>query len=250
MDAFDIEKSPPILNNSSVAKYPGYSAVETDEETGEFTSLVIEDPIPPHDPMLPHAKPMLHDRIAIENANDSTGLQIGPFNDQEFWWKATHACAFFIGGSTFIIGTACYFYPAWEVGGLVAGILYTVGSLGFLCVDVLEYFTYTDEPWLRTNISCSAIGSFLYVIGSIGYIPAVYNITALIGEYGFISGSFVIGCSQCWKVCRLSQDEGGPCGTLGTMTAIGVEAGAGVGAWCFLVGTIMYVPGPLVGQFY
>ena len=243
MDALNIERSSPILENSNFAKPPGYSAVETDEESGQFKSSRLEDP------MLPHAKPMFQDHGATDSGPTDDCL-LAPYNDQEFWWKATHACGFFVGGTTFIAGTACYFYPAWEAGALVAGILYTVGSCGFLYVDVLEYFTYTDEPWLRTNISCSAIGSLLYVIGSIGYIPAVYAMTALIGEYGFIFGSLFIGCSQTWKVCRLSLVDGGACGTLPTITAIGVEAGAGIGAWCFFVGTIMYVHGPLMGAFY
>ena len=55
-------------------------------------------------------------------------------------------------------GTACYFYPNWESGGLYAGILYTLGSCGFLYVDILEFFTFTEEGWLRINIFLSATG--------------------------------------------------------------------------------------------
>ena len=43
-----------------------------------------------------------------------------------------------------------------------------------------------------------------------------------------------------WQVARLSRGGGGPCGSLDTATAIGVEAGAMVGAYCFLVGTAMF----------
>ena len=45
-----------------------------------------------------------------------------------------------------------------------AGWLYTLGSCGFLYVDVLEYFTFTEPElvWLRRNISLSAMGSFWY----------------------------------------------------------------------------------------
>ena len=114
----------------------------------------------------------------------------------------THFLAFFVGGTTFIAGTACYYYPDWSEGGLAAGVLYTVrgwawhglsllimamldpltrfrvllngscwcfwhfavvaaqvGSLGFLYVDVLEFFTFTDDAWLRANIAMSAVGS-------------------------------------------------------------------------------------------
>ena len=55
-------------------------------------------------------------------------------------------------------------------------------------MDVLEYFTYTDELWLRRNISMSAMGSFWYVVGSVGYIPEIYALTPSIGEGGFIAG--------------------------------------------------------------
>jgi hypothetical protein len=41
---------------------------------------------------------------------------------------------------------------------LWAGVLYTVGSCGFLFVDVLEYFTFDEDAWLRTNIAMSATG--------------------------------------------------------------------------------------------
>ena len=68
MNTLDIERSSPILENSNLAKHPGYSAVETDEESGKFPSLRIEDP------MATHAKPILHDHGAI-------GSTYGPAND-------------------------------------------------------------------------------------------------------------------------------------------------------------------------
>jgi len=80
------------------------------------------------------------------------------------WWIVTHFLGFFTGGTTFIAGTLCYYYPDWHAGALVAGVLYTVGSFGFLYVDVLEFFTFTEDAWLRTNIAMSAFGSTWYVI--------------------------------------------------------------------------------------
>ena len=158
-------------------------------------------------------------------------------------WQAFHALFFLIGGYTFIFGTAAYYFPDWEASYLVAGILYTIGSSGFLGVDLMEFFTFTSDPILRINISLSAIGSAFYVIGSVGFIPAVYESTAMwnvigftpatTGVYGFIAGSFFIGVSQFWKVWRIMN-------TTKDMTAVGVELGAGLGAWCFFVGTIMY----------
>ena len=98
--------------------------------------------------------------LSLEEGTAATKASV-PWEDQG-WWRITHAFAFFLGGSTFVFGTSCYFYPDWEAGGEVAGWLYTLGSCGFLYVDVLEYFTFTDDLWLRRNISMSAMGSFWY----------------------------------------------------------------------------------------
>jgi len=170
--------------------------------------------------------------------------------EEQLWWKITHWLGFFAGGSLFIAGTALYFFPDWPPSGELAGVFYTVGSLGFLYVDVLEFFTFTDEPYLRFNISLSATGSFFYVVGSVGFFPSVFAENPVIGEYGFILGSAFIGCSQMWKTARLCGEPAGACGSKDTFTAIGVEFNAGIGAWCFFVGTIMFVEGPLEGPWY
>ena len=39
--------------------------------------------------------------------------------------------------------------------GLQTAWLYVVGSLGFLYVDVQEFFTFTTDVTLRINIACS-----------------------------------------------------------------------------------------------
>merc|ERR1711862_316313 len=188
------------------------------------------------------------DTVDTEDYEEQREEQTDHQLDQQLWWKVTHALGFFIGGSTFIVGTSCYFFPSWINGGLVASILYVIGSFGFLYVDVQEFFTYTEEKFLRINISLSAIGSLLYVIGSAGFIPAVFEITPLIGEYGFILGSFFIGTSQAWKTTRLYREDTKL--SFETKTAIGVEANAGIGAWCFFFGTFMFKHGPLVGAYY
>ena len=163
--------------------------------------------------------------------------------EETFWWQFFHAVFFLIGGFTFIFGTAVYYFPDWEDSYLWGGVLYTIGSSGFLGVDVMELFTFTSDTVLSINIFCSATGSLLYVIGSIGFIPAVYEseatwnvigfTPATTGVYGFIAGSFFIGCSQFWKVARIMT-------TTKDMTAVGVELNPGLGAWCFFVGTSMY----------
>ena len=57
------------------------------------------------------------------------------------WWRVTHFLGFFIGGMTFIFGTLCYYFPKWTDGAFDAAFLYTLGSVGFLYVDLLEFFT-------------------------------------------------------------------------------------------------------------
>jgi len=161
------------------------------------------------------------------------------------WWRVIHALGFFIGGSTFIAGTACYYAPPSDAINTLAAVLYTIGSLGFLSVDVLEFLTFKECP-LRANISLSAIGSTFYVIGSVGFLPSIMTVTTAVGVWGFIIGSAFIGCSQAWKVVRLAYgDEGRPAlktlvANRDVFTATGVEFNAGVGAWCFFVGTAMY----------
>jgi hypothetical protein len=151
-------------------------------------------------------------------------------------WMLLHWIAFALGGTTFIAGTTCYFFPDWQQGAAVGAWLYTIGSCGFLTVDVLEFFTFTKDPWLRANIAMSATGSSFYVLGSIGFIPAVADACVWLGIWGFIIGSFFIGVSQLWKATRI-----GWCKCLhdnDLATQMGVELDAGLGAWCFFFGTL------------
>jgi hypothetical protein len=108
----------------------------------------------------------------------------------------------------------------------------------------------------------SAFGSSLYILGSIGFLPVIFNASETLGTGGFIFGSLFIGLSQCWKVHRIgsavSEDKGNVpifkfsnlFSDIDTITQTGVEASAGLGAWCFFFGTIMFVIGPLEGLWY
>jgi hypothetical protein len=166
-------------------------------------------------------------------------------------WRTVHFMGFFTGGTFFIAGTACYFFPNWVNGSLDAALLYIIGSFGFLTVDLLEFFTFVEEPCLRTNIALSAIGSLLYIIGSVGWLPQIMAQSQVWGIWGFILGSFFITVSQAWKVHRIGSNGRASrgfhvdniMGTKEQFTAAGVEAGAGLGALCFLIGTLMYYAG-------
>lgn len=173
-------------------------------------------------------------------------------------WQIFHWLGFVTGGTTFIAGTTCYFYPEWVNGGFYAALLYTLGSFGFLSVDLLEFFTFTEDRVIRFNIFLSATGSTFYVLGSIGFFPSVYALTSVIGIWGFILGSFFIGISQLWKVHRIGSSCGeeteGLLGEQGVKRSVfkirnllasrenfistGIELDAGIGAWFFFFGTV------------
>ena len=168
---------------------------------------------------------------SIDGSHETRPVELNPL------WQTFHALFFATGGTTFIAGTSVLYFPSWSNSALWSAILYIVGSLGFLAVDLQEFWTYAD-PVLRFNIALSASGSLLYVIGSLGFLPVVFAESPIIGLAGFIGGSVLIGISQLWKVYRyattrdLSWEQRG--------TAIGVELSAGMGAWLFFIGTVVY----------
>mmetsp|Transcript_81425 Transcript_81425/g.159013 ORF Transcript_81425/g.159013 Transcript_81425/m.159013 type:complete len:286 (-) Transcript_81425:339-1196(-) len=168
----------------------------------------------------------------------------------QLWWRVCRVAGIFSGGCAFIVGTTCYYFPDWPEGPMAGGVLFTVGSSAFLCVDTLDFFTFKKDKWLRINICLSAMGSFFKVFGSIGFIPNIYNDTKLIGEYGFLIGSFVITCSSIWKCVRISREAGGVFGSPAKAIALSAELCTFFGAWCFFVGTAMYIRGPLKGTWY
>ena len=155
---------------------------------------------------------------------------------QSTYWRAFHSMSFVTGGVSFIIGTALLFpSPSTYLLSLLSAIIYTIGSVGFLAVDIQEFFTFTDDNLLRLNISISATGSLAYVIGSLGYIPSIESDYPLLGIVGFIIGSLLIFCSQLWKLYRI----GWPFKNKDTLTASLVEGGACLGGLFFLIGSVL-----------
>lgn len=147
-----------------------------------------------------------------EDPSEEFSIEISKREHREpgssFVWRLWHVLFFALGGSTFIIGlhyavdvcliilvgTICYFPQSSEYGPTVGAAWYTIGSFGFLGVDVQEFFTFKTDFPLRTNIAISVIGSTLYIIGSIGFFPQLE--APAVGIWGFILGSAFIGCSQ------------------------------------------------------
>jgi hypothetical protein len=163
------------------------------------------------------------------------------------WWRFVHAYSFLTGGVTFLIGTWVlepFTSDDAAQSNSLAGLssaLYTLGSLGFLLVDVLEFFTFPNAL-LRVNIALSMLGSAFYVSGSRGFAPAVAGAAPALGSLGFLVGSALIAGSQAWKVARLraAPAQPPPHPPADAPLALGVEAGAGAGATFFLAGTALY----------
>jgi hypothetical protein len=151
-------------------------------------------------------------------------------------WRVFHALSFCIGGISFIIGTALLFPVPTYMLSLSSAVIYTIGSLGFLFVDLQEFFTFTEDTILRFNISLSATGSLAYVIGSIGYIPSLQSISPLLGIWGFIIGSAFIFFSQVWKLYRIGLPI-----NKDALTALLVEGGACIGGLLFLIGSLLVI---------
>jgi hypothetical protein len=177
--------------------------------------------------------------LPLVGSLDSGDAAAAPLLQDTLTWKAVHAFCFLLGGTTFCAGTAAlYPDPSPQLATLSAA-LYTVGSLGFLAVDVLEFFTFTSPCLLRSNILLSACGSAFYVAGSLGYFPALLAASPALGVWGFILGSALIGLSQLCKLRRIAHSAGALEVPGDAATACGVEGGAAAGAWLFFAGTLL-----------
>lgn len=171
------------------------------------------------------------------------------------WWRFWHTGGFLTGGVTFLFGTWVLdpfsndSYDQENTLAILSSSLYTLGSLGFLLVDVLEFFTFTREIWLRVNICISMAGSFFYVLGSLGFAPPITAAAPALGALGFLVGSALIAASQAWKVARLcgAPRQPPPHPREDAPLALGVETGAGLGALFFLVGTALFMQGWTTG---
>ena len=189
-------------------------------------------------------------------------------------WRIIHALLYTTGGITFLLGSLCYFpsMTDYELGGW----FFTIGSIGFLIADLMEWYTNNrvgcfDSTVLRAdfeekmdiymepkdtlwgsyqrlenclNFFYSAIGSLLYLVGSICFIPETDSI--LLGTELFIAGSFVIFTSQSWKIYRqgfsYQEKRFSFSNYLSDLPALSVDAGAGIGGLFYLIGSVYFLP--------
>ena len=199
-------------------------------------------------------------------------------------WRVNHTIPYLIGGTTFLLGS--YQYLPSISNYLLGGWLFTIGSTGFLYADLHEWWKNNrigcafDEGYEEDfeasvgkhcdsgfsmygkyqraengmNFAFSAVGSLLYLIGSIMFIPDLDLIVE--GTIVFIPGSLVIFLSQMWKLYRAGCAPSGPnegrvyserrfhlSVLFEDWPAVGVDAGAGLGGFAYCVGSGLFLPG-------
>lgn len=194
-------------------------------------------------------------------------------------WRVTHFLWYFAGGLLFLVGSIMY-YP--EVGNLLlGGWLFTIGSLCLTIADTMDwwrnnrvgcfmYQEYVEDYESRVgylfapadtmlgmkqrssvgmNFFWSAIGSFLYCIGSVFLIPTLDAF--LVGDYIYIIASLVIMLAQWAKVFRAGFDFSNKHryqigfrfeNWLRDVPGLLTDISEGAGAFCYLVGTLLFLP--------
>jgi hypothetical protein len=193
-------------------------------------------------------------------------------------WRIHHWIGYMIGGVGFIIGSIA-FIPA-LTNYTVGAWAFTIGSAGFLNADLMEWWTnnrvgcFMDGRQRRSyevtvaryfepnhtwrgryqraenglNFFFSAIGSTLYFIGSLFFIPRINK--SVLGTKVYIVGSAVIVASQSWKLYRAGLvnlrdplDKTFQVNNWGNdWPAFGIDAFAGLGGFAYMVGSIFFLP--------
>lgn len=143
-----------------------------------------------------------------------------------FWWRLSQSLLCITGGVFFFLGSLMYF-PSVDKPGKGAA-LFTMGATCFFIADSMELHAATkfsnpcyfgpeaDEllqrsrgnsvteraqaRWGITNAFVGAVGSLLYLLGCVFFIPKLGR--ELVGDVLFIPGSIVILLSEVWRIYR------------------------------------------------
>mmetsp|Transcript_4353 Transcript_4353/g.5991 ORF Transcript_4353/g.5991 Transcript_4353/m.5991 type:complete len:258 (+) Transcript_4353:18-791(+) len=192
------------------------------------------------------------------------------------YWRIFHWSNYILGGVSFAVGSYQYF-PAVSNYDLGA-FLFTLGSVGFALADGTEWWTnnrvgcfyYSDfedsfERDACTNYASSdtlfgkyqraenglnfffsLIGSIIYVVGSVLFIPQLNSIVT--GIQIFIVGSVVIVLSQSWKLWRIvAVKDGSSVYIKWKMLLLDspgsfVDSFALLGGIFYLIGSVLFLP--------
>lgn len=201
-------------------------------------------------------------------------------------WRLFHFINYIIGGTTFFFGSICYL-PSLNPNYVLGGWLFTIGSSTFLMADLNEWWKnnrvgcYDYEDYEESyeaelgkkhfgdkntsqgrykraengmNFALSATGSFLYLVGSILFIPSLDAI--LWGTIVFIPGSLIIFLSQSWKLYRSAcfrdndpNDKSFSVSNWGhDVSGFLIDLNAGLGGFFYMIGSILFLP--LYAQYF
>ena len=129
--------------------------------------------------------------LLSEDGNQQHKYQVKSTVDNSVQWRVWHGVNYMLGGLLFVAGSFVYYpsiYPKVD-GFVLGGWLFTIGSTNFLIADFTEWMHFKNYS-LRTaddehkkgaifkdyelgiNFFISMMGSLLYLIGSIMFIPA------------------------------------------------------------------------------
>lgn len=168
--------------------------------------------------------------LLLPTTQNTSKITKFPFR-QPLCWRLNHAIAFMTGGIAYLFGSYQYF-PS--INDLSAGAwLFVIGSIALLYADTFDWWMnnrygcfYTIEKYRDSfefsmkdrfsdsdtllgklqriergcNFFMSMIGSFLYLIGSILFIPSLDSL--ILGTYIFAYASAFIVFSETWKIYR------------------------------------------------
>jgi hypothetical protein len=211
---------------------------------------------------------MTYDNFKEEGGSGENSVipHFGSTTDNSLIWRLWHSINYIFGGIFFVLGSFCY-YPEISTivnGDVLGGWLFTVGSANFLLADITEWNHFrfgciggnSNQP-LRTvctklkraqfgiNFFTSAIGSLLYLLGSIFFIPATNLLYQ--GEILFIVGSLVIFFSQLWKCVRTAVTNEGNNEKNSMLNNIkadfsgfNIDLWAGMGGLFYAIGTYVF----------
>lgn len=121
-------------------------------------------------------------------------------------WKMWHGGNHMFGDICFVFGSFALFpfLSTFINTAAVSAWFYTIGSVNIFIAEITEWihFTSLEYPylWISINFFLSVIGSILYLIGSIVFLPMFAKID--LGNLLFIIGSAFIFVSQIWKLAR------------------------------------------------
>ena len=207
-------------------------------------------------------------------------------------WKIWHNSFYLVGGFTFLFGSLCYLPSASKY--IAGGWLFTIGSAAFTFCDIFEWWKnnrvgcafdskykiayqkhveskgfpslsspeYSSPYWRfkrseqGLNFFASVVGSALYLIGSVLFIPSTNGV--ILGTWIFIIGSAFIAFSQSWKLYRSgcstqddhvsstnskkSADSYFRCSTVfSDKPVFGIDFGAGMGGVFYFFGSVYFL---------